>query len=65
MIRRTSVSDTCNWCKNLAGTYEYPDNVPKDVYRRHENCRCQVTYDPKDGSHKVQDFYSKKMEESR
>ena len=42
----------------LAGVYNYPD-VPEDVYRRHNNCRCQVIYDPKDGSRK-QDVHDKK-----
>ena len=28
---------------SLEGEYEYPD-VPKDVYRRHENCDCTVEY---------------------
>lgn len=37
----------CEWCKGLAGTYEYKGNganVPKDVFRRHESCRCIVDY---------------------
>lgn len=38
----------CKWCRNLAGVYDYP-NVPNDVYRQHENCRCIVEYDPGDG----------------
>ena len=33
----------CDWCAKLVGEYSYPD-VPKDVYRRHENCRCTVEY---------------------
>lgn len=46
-IIRTSVGNCCEWCNNLAGTYSYPD-VPDDVYRRHNNCRCTVVYDPGD-----------------
>lgn len=36
----------CEWCKNLAGTYDYADvrNTGNDVYRRHEGCRCTITY---------------------
>jgi hypothetical protein len=36
----------CPWCENLAGTYDYADvkATGSDVYRRHENCRCIVTY---------------------
>lgn len=33
----------CEWCKKLEGTYEYP-YVPRDVYRRHNKCRCTVEY---------------------
>lgn len=33
----------CDWCTKIAGTYEYPF-VPKDVYRRHDNCDCTVDY---------------------
>ena len=48
----------CKWCQALAGTYEYPD-VPDDVYRRHQNCYCTVTYTPS-GSKTSQDVWSKK-----
>lgn len=47
IIRKTA-GKCCEWCSRLAGTYLYPD-VPKDVYRRHEYCRCSVSYDPGDG----------------
>ena len=43
MVVRKLHGGACRWCRNLAGTYEYPD-VPEDVYRRHDNCRCTVTY---------------------
>lgn len=33
----------CDWCIGLAGVYEY-HSEPKDVYRRHEGCRCVVTF---------------------
>ena len=42
-IVRKLRGDACKWCRSLAGSYEYPD-VPKDVYRRHDNCRCTVTF---------------------
>ena len=47
-IIRRAESKCCEWCSKLAGTYKYPD-VPQDVYRRHNNCRCTVEYDPGDG----------------
>lgn len=47
-IVRKSSGKCCEWCNKLEGTYRYP-NVPKDVYRRHERCRCTVEYDPGNG----------------
>lgn len=47
-VIRTAESHCCRWCSALAGTYDYP-RVPKDVYRRHERCRCRVEYDPGEG----------------
>ena len=55
-VVRTAESACCKWCSSLAGTYTYPD-VPKDVYRRHERCRCRVEYDP--GSGRRQDVWTK------
>lgn len=34
-----------DWCEGLAGTYDYYD-TPRDVYKRHEGCRCTVAYYP-------------------
>lgn len=56
-IIRRSVGNCCDWCSKLAGEYSYPE-VPKDVYRRHKNCRCIVEYYPGDG--KRQNVHSKK-----
>lgn len=44
-ITRTCVGKCCEWCKNLEGVYDY-DTVRatgSDVYRKHENCRCETT----------------------
>lgn len=37
----------CDWCQSLAGVYPYEQvrNTGNDVYRRHEYCRCAVTYE--------------------
>ena len=56
IVRKTS-GRCCKWCTALAGTYTYPD-VPRDVYRRHDNCRCTVNYDP--GNGKVKNIHSGK-----
>lgn len=57
VIRRAE-RKCCPWCSELAGEYDYPD-VPDDVYRRHENCRCTVEYDPADGKRKRQNVHTK------
>jgi uncharacterized protein (DUF2164 family) len=62
-IRRKIFGNACEWCMEQAGTYNYPD-VPDDVYHRHNDCRCQVTYDPAEGKGKVQDVWSKEWKKS-
>lgn len=59
-IIRKSERKCCEWCSNLAGEYDYPD-VPDDVYRRHERCRCTVEYDPGEG--RRQDVHTKRWTE--
>lgn len=56
-IIRKEHGNCCDWCKEIVGTYSYPD-VPEDIYRRHRHCRCTVDYYPRDG--KKQDVWSKK-----
>lgn len=56
-IIRKEHGKCCDWCKEIVGTYSYPD-VPEDIYRRHRYCRCTVDYYPGDG--KRQDVWSKK-----
>ncbi|QBX25136.1 hypothetical protein Javan240_0031 [Streptococcus phage Javan240] len=55
-IVRKSYFHCCDWCQEVQGSYKYP-RVPRDVYRRHQRCRCTVDYDPKRG--KVKDIWSK------
>lgn len=56
-IVRKSYFHCCEWCQEVQGNYKYP-RVPKDVYRRHQHCRCIVDYDPKSG--KTQNVWTKK-----
>ena len=58
VIRIVHGHKACDWCRSLAGTYEYPD-VPPDVYKRHDRCKCSVTYDPGEG--KLQNVWTKKL----
>lgn len=57
-IIRKAERKCCDWCANLAGEYDYPD-VPDDVYRRHENCKCTVEYDPGEG--RRQNVHTKRL----
>lgn len=48
----------CAWCAALAGTFEYGgDDMPKDVFRRHQYCKCVVLFTSERG--KVRDVHSK------
>lgn len=58
-IIRRSNGKCCAWCRSLAGSHDYPA-FDRDVYRRHDNCRCTVLYDPADGSKKFQNVHSRR-----
>lgn len=51
IIRRMR-GETCPWCRQLAGTYEY-GKEPHEVYQRHDNCDCTVEYVTEKGSQNV------------
>lgn len=59
-IIRKAEHKCCEWCSRLEGEYSYPD-VPHDVYRRHERCRCTVDYDPGNGK-KRQNVHTKQWQ---
>ena len=56
-IIRRAAPGCCKWCTDIAGAYDYPDDTPQDVFRRHANCNCTVEYDP--GSGKRQNVWTK------
>lgn len=60
-IERIAEGNCCKWCAELEGEYDY-DDKPRDIFRRHENCRCTVVYKPVKG--KVSDVHSKKQFET-
>lgn len=43
VIIRQVLGNCCDWCRNLAGTYD-ADDAPNDIYRRHDNCKCSVIF---------------------
>ena len=42
-LTRVVGSTSCKWCANLAGRFVYGQH-PDDIFRRHDNCTCTVTY---------------------
>lgn len=51
-----AVNGCCEWCSKVAGRYAYGEE-PDDIYRRHDNCGCSVTYE---NGRKRQDVWSKR-----
>ena len=49
LVQRIADGKCCKWCSGLAGIYPYDDvrDRNNDVWRRHNNCHCQVIYDPR------------------
>lgn len=58
---RHAESHCCDWCSDLAGEYDYPVK-DRDVYKRHEFCRCVVEFVPVRGGRK-QDVWSKRWKD--
>lgn len=57
-ILRRAEGKCCAWCRGLAGVHEYPVQ-DREIYQRHENCRCTVLYDPADGKKSFHNVHSK------
>lgn len=58
-VSRILAPGCCDWCTEAAGrgTYEYGEQ-PDDFFRRHEFCRCTVTYQ---SGKKSQNVWSKRV----
>ena len=59
-ITRNAAAKCCEWCTKMAGRYRYGEE-PEDVYRRHDNCSCTVTYE---NGRQRQDVWSKRTWEA-
>lgn len=62
-IIRSTNGKCCKWCDRLAGTYNYP--APREVYQRHDNCDCTVTYVSEKGARDVHTKQQLRAEEVR
>lgn len=49
-IERQGGLSCCPWCAGLVGVFAYPKGLPKEVFARHDNCTCSVTYGTKGGA---------------
>lgn len=49
IVQRIADGKCCKWCSNLAGSWLYDQVRDKgnDIWKRHNNCHCQIIYDPR------------------
>lgn len=47
-VERIPTGKCCEWCDRLAGIWMYSQvrNAGNDVWKRHNNCHCQIIYHP-------------------
>lgn len=45
-VIRQAEFKACPWCRDIAGVYDYAEvkETGNDVWRRHENCRCTISF---------------------
>lgn len=55
-LNRVAAAGCCKWCTDIAGRYVYGDQ-PDDVFHRHDNCGCTVTFE---NGRERQDVWSKR-----
>lgn len=57
IVRTTTGRETCDWCKRLAGTYDYEDvRHGHDVWKRHLDCDCKIEHVSAKGREVVQNY---------
>lgn len=60
-LDREAAPGCCKWCTENAGRYVYGDH-PDDIFRRHDNCSCTVTFE---NGRERQDVWSKRTWEAK
>ena len=47
-VERIADGKCCSWCAALAGSYDYRSVKDKgnDIWKRHNNCHCQILFNP-------------------
>ncbi len=58
-ITRIAAPNCCDWCADLAGTYEYTEvsDTGNEVWQRHANCGCLIEYVPSRGKREAVQNY--------
>lgn len=57
IVRTTTGRETCDWCKRIAGTYDYEAvRHGHDVWKRHLDCDCKIEYVSAKGREVVQNY---------
>lgn len=65
IIRSTMGGETCDWCVNLAGTWDYnPQSMNKEVFARHRACDCLIELN-RNGSTEIVNNYSRRNRDVR
>ena len=67
IVRSTTGRETCDWCRRLAGTYDYAD-VRKgghDVWKRHAHCDCRIEYVSSTERYDIENFKKLTKAENR
>ncbi len=67
IIRSTTGRETCDWCRHLAGTYDYADvrKTGHDVWKRHAYCDCRIEYVSSTERYDVENFKKLTKAENR
>ena len=57
-VIRTAEGSACPWCKARAGKFNYSDVSGKgdDVWMRHNDCRCEITYQSGGFAHRIENY---------
>ena len=67
IIRSTTGRETCDWCRRLAGTYDYADvrKTGHDVWKRHAHCDCRIEYVSSTERYDIENFKKLTKAENR
>lgn len=59
--RRTKWAESCSWCLERVGSWDYPSTTTK-MFERHQGCTCSIELRSGNSKEKVNNYYKKKIE---